>query len=317
MTETVKILIAVTTRNRPVCLDKILGLLLVQTLKPAEILVVDNNSDQSTFQIVHRWQQQNPVIKYLNTGANLGGAGGEKVALDYAVKNQYDAVWTMDDDCEPEPQAFAAIVDYWQHHPNRHKIVLNSLVKRLDDDRLSFGLWQAAKGLPAMPTKIYWSTAELSDTVRANNYFPHWGCFYNGTFLPTYLIKTIGTPRPEFFIRGDEVEYLYRLLRAADVGTVLSSVVRHPHDQPGQTLAPWKRYYQLRNYWLNQQTYFPTWKTSRWWLTVKLWIIYIGLQIKKIIGPKLIPKLNQVYYYALKDAVNQNFKRDVLNQFKP
>jgi rhamnopyranosyl-N-acetylglucosaminyl-diphospho-decaprenol beta-1,3/1,4-galactofuranosyltransferase len=52
---------------------------------------------------------------------------------------------------------------------------------------------------------------------------------FNGVLLTRDLVEQIGLPRAEFFIWGDDVEYLWRARRAgARTGTVVGARVRHP-----------------------------------------------------------------------------------------
>jgi rhamnopyranosyl-N-acetylglucosaminyl-diphospho-decaprenol beta-1,3/1,4-galactofuranosyltransferase len=52
---------------------------------------------------------------------------------------------------------------------------------------------------------------------------------FNGVLVTRDLVEKIGLPRAEFFIWGDDVEYLWRARRAgARTGTVVDAWVRHP-----------------------------------------------------------------------------------------
>ena len=52
---------------------------------------------------------------------------------------------------------------------------------------------------------------------------------FNGVLVTGELVERIGSPREEFFIWGDDVEYLWRAKRAgARVGTVVASRFSHP-----------------------------------------------------------------------------------------
>ena len=40
-------------------------------------------------------------VKYINTGSNLGGAGGFSFGIKQAVQQKYEYLWIMDDDTMP------------------------------------------------------------------------------------------------------------------------------------------------------------------------------------------------------------------------
>lgn len=271
------ILVSVVTRNRVQQLDKALALITQQTLPPDQVLVVDNASEAATPDLVHQWQARNPHIVYRNTGYNSGSAGGQKRALEYAVANDFDLIYTMDDDCEPEVDALETIVQTWRGLAEPERWALNSVVKDLASERLSFGLWVAEEKLPRKATVFYRTLEEIPPGLRSGKVYANWGCFFNGTLLPIKLIEQIGLPREELFIRGDEVEYFYRLARRFRVGTALESVVRHPLEEAGKASLPvWKTYLQTRNNTVIEKTYFPSCKTHPVYLYLKV-LKYRGL----------------------------------------
>ena len=52
-----------------------------------------------------------PGLEYRNTGKNLGGAGGFCYGIRQAAAAGYDALWLMDDDTIPEPDALARFLE--------------------------------------------------------------------------------------------------------------------------------------------------------------------------------------------------------------
>lgn len=301
-----KILVTVVTRNRVKQLATALDLITRQTLAPDEVLVVDNASEPATRELVQQWQARHPKIVYQNTGSNSGSAGGQKWAMAYAVKQGFDLVYTMDDDCEPQPEALEKIVQAWRGRPNPEHWALNSMVLDLVTERMSFGLWVAAEKIPCQPSSCYTTLAEIPPQLRPDDIFPNWGCFFNGTLIPVKMIEQVGLPREEFFIRGEEVEYLFRILRRFRVGTALQSIVRHPSEAPGQAKLPaWKTYYQVRNNTLNHKTYFPSLKTSVGYLHLKA----LKHQLLARFKPD-DPAQHAVAALAVRDAIQEKFDRD-------
>ena len=83
-----------------------------QTFKDHDILIVDNNSNDGTKEMVAEIQDKR--IKYYNTGKNLGGAGGFAFGLRKAIELGYLYAWIMDDDSIPEKEALQSLVDKGQ-----------------------------------------------------------------------------------------------------------------------------------------------------------------------------------------------------------
>ncbi|MDR1852115.1 MAG: glycosyltransferase [Propionibacteriaceae bacterium] len=87
-----------------VCLDALLG----QSVGDFGIVVVDNGSTDDTSSLVA--QYKDPRVRYYNTGANLGGAGGFNWGMKQAIADGYEYLWLMDDDVAPEPTALAELI---------------------------------------------------------------------------------------------------------------------------------------------------------------------------------------------------------------
>jgi GT2 family glycosyltransferase len=72
-----------------------------------EVVVVDNGStDQSVAQI----SAAHPDVTLLQTGANLGFAGGNNAGIRYGLKNGAEYVWLLNNDTRPAPDALSALV---------------------------------------------------------------------------------------------------------------------------------------------------------------------------------------------------------------
>lgn len=102
----------IVTYNRKKLLKENIEALLNQTFKDHDILIVDNNSNDGTKEMVAEIQDKR--IKYYNTGKNLGGAGGFAFGLRKAIELGYLYAWIMDDDSIPEKEALQSLVDKGQ-----------------------------------------------------------------------------------------------------------------------------------------------------------------------------------------------------------
>lgn len=84
---------------------------------------------------------------------------------------------------------------------------------------------------------------------------------FNGTWISSGLVEKIGVPNGDFFIKGDENDYLRRAQSAgAFVATVVDSMYFHPKlggykkkkvfgKEMYVYIEPaWKEYYSVRNY---------------------------------------------------------------------
>ena len=105
MSETVAIIV---TFNRKAmllaCLEAVAG----QTAA-CDVLVVDNASTDGTADAVRPRLREG--FSYVNTGANLGGAGGFAFGIAEALRRGYGRLWIMDDDVIPAPDALERLLE--------------------------------------------------------------------------------------------------------------------------------------------------------------------------------------------------------------
>lgn len=208
MTEELRIAAAVVTYNRKELLAECVGALLEQTY-PVDILIIDNASTDGTRQELEELICQGKV-QYINTGANLGGAGGFHVAVKEAVSRKYDYIWLMDDDTIPEKDA------------------LSALVQALRDTKGNFGF---------LSSKAVWKDGNVcrmneqkfldSEVINGKKFTKCRQATFVSLFLPSRVVLQIGLPIKEFFIWGDDVEYTRRISEKYVCYYVPESVVLH------------------------------------------------------------------------------------------
>ena len=100
----------VVTYNRKALLKKCIDHILKQSAGAPDILVIDNASTDGTEGFITEEYKDVPEVKYYNTGANLGGAGGFSYGINKAVCLDYEYLWIMDDDTIPKEDALSELI---------------------------------------------------------------------------------------------------------------------------------------------------------------------------------------------------------------
>jgi GT2 family glycosyltransferase len=186
------------------------------------------------------------------TQENSGSAGGQHTGIKTAYERGHDWIWCMDDDCLLSEDALFELSKYLQANT-----VLNCLVlSKTDSSKLAFGLYD-------MTEKVFFD--KYSETKE--KIFVDYASLFNGTLLPSELIKNIGLPIEELFIKGDEIEYFHRIKKCGFLTkTVPSSLIYHPapnlkiiktflFNHRFEHLDSIRRYYRARNFIYNYKLY--------------------------------------------------------------
>jgi rhamnopyranosyl-N-acetylglucosaminyl-diphospho-decaprenol beta-1,3/1,4-galactofuranosyltransferase len=214
-----RVAVVVVTWNRADLVERILRAVDAQTHRPEVVVVVDNASTDTTPQVLDRLADDLTVrLDVLRLPRNTGGAGGFHAGLERALATDAELFWLMDDDGLPPADCLESLLPALE----RHDFVGPAVVAEGDPTRLCFPI-----RLPGTARVVH----RLDDVERAatDGVLPEVVIPFNGVLLTRDLVERIGTPREEFFIWGDDVEYLWRARRAgARVATVVGSHFAHP-----------------------------------------------------------------------------------------
>lgn len=237
MSNTKRVAAVVVTYNRLPLLQQCLQALTAQTTPLTAIWVIDNASTDGTGAVVQSMGL--PILVYRNTGSNLGGAGGFAYGMQQATQGDYDALWLMDDDTIPEPEALEML---------------------LTTDRQLHGQygWLSSRALSPegadQPMNRQRRTPYRDIADYEGETVPAVMASFVSLFLPMEAVRRYGLPIAEFFIWSDDWEYTRRISREESCYVVPKSRVIHAMKNPGTvniaTDVPerWARYhYFYRN----------------------------------------------------------------------
>jgi GT2 family glycosyltransferase len=205
------VIAVVVTYNRKELLKESLNALIHQNYQNCRVLVIDNNSTDGTREYIDELVDDKKVI-YVNTGSNLGGAGGFNFGIRKAAEIGADFVWVMDDDC---------IV---------HKHTLDNFI--IADKKIN-------KEYGFLSSKVLWKDGAVCTmnvqrkTLTKNvedfntSIVPVTMASFVSLFIPMERVHEFGLPIKDFFIWTDDWEYTRRLSRYYPCYLVNKSVVTH------------------------------------------------------------------------------------------
>ena len=234
----------------------------------AEILVINNASTDGTTEWLDETVEAaetsptsgRPMVLRRTLVTNTGGAGGFHTGLEWALARDADLVWMMDDDGIPEPDCLARLMAYDEQFDFWGPAVL----AEQDPTRLCFPI-----RLPGGAKVVHQMSevrAAAKDGLIHDVVIP-----FNGVLVNRELVQRIGLVRGDFFIWGDDVEYLWRAKAAgARVATVVDATFLHPATDDlgtpmmfGRTTynhspSDLKHYCMARNNLVNLREYYGT-----------------------------------------------------------
>ncbi|MFA7287928.1 MAG: glycosyltransferase [Melioribacteraceae bacterium] len=202
-----KIAAVVVTYNRLEYLRSCIESLCEQSFKLDKIIVIDNSSDDGTWEYL-----QNLEFVDATRQENIGGAGGFYSGIKKAYLEGYDLIWCMDDDNEPDHNA----LKYLLESTGIDMKIYNSLCLEKITNAPCFGLYINGKlSLDINEIKKY-------KRIESANYF-------NGTLVPRKVIKMIGFPNPYYWEQGDNYDYFLEAIEK-DIPsiTITKSIIYHP-----------------------------------------------------------------------------------------
>lgn len=200
----------VVTYNRLPILKEVISALQTSETKVDHIIVVDNNSDQSTRDYLESLGNQ---INYVRLNENLGGAGGFNRGIRYFIEQTDDEyVWLMDDDTVPLPDTLTQLELFAKSHPNFG--FLSSDIRWTDGSRTKMNLPVPKSGIGHIAD----DATEPEEMLNAT---------FVSLLMSRDIVIQIGLPITEFFIWGDDIEYTERASRVSPGYFIPSARVVH------------------------------------------------------------------------------------------
>ncbi|WP_261379628.1 glycosyltransferase family 2 protein [Streptococcus sp. sy004] len=206
-----KVLALVVTYNRKDLLLECVDALLKQELA-CDILVIDNASTDGTQEVLSPFVMSGQ-IGYINTGENLGGAGGFNFALKEGASRDYDYFWLMDDDTIAHPDTLQEFMNAANALDN-HFGYLSSFARFTDGKPCQMNLQDV--------TKDWYEGIEVyNGLVKIER------ATFVSFFIKKETVMAYGLPIKEFFIWVDDTEYSLRIAKHLPCYLVQSSQITH------------------------------------------------------------------------------------------
>ena len=210
----------IVTHDRPALLASCLAALQAQQRRPDEIVVVDNASGPETAELL----ALQPAVRHLRLARNMGAAFAYRFGTQTALEAGAGWVWMMDDDgSADDPHCLCRLLA--TACEEGLGLVAPLVVDSRQPERLAFPLRLRGR------TRFTTSEARAHGPVRG---FAH---LFNGALVRADTFRLAGLPDPRFVMRGDEVEFLLRVL-CAGVDVMLETRAEFSHPGSEREIHP-------------------------------------------------------------------------------
>ncbi len=163
----------------------------------------------------------------IQTGANLGFAGGNNVGIRYALATQqYEYLWLLNNDTVVDTEALSALHEYAIAHPNI-ALIGSTVIDYYQRDTV-----QCAGGCHYSPlltiVKRVFGGQPLKKVRQHSEAITFDYVFGAAMFLPIEAVQKVGLLNEEYFLFYEELDYTQRLKRQGySIGWCKNSFVYH------------------------------------------------------------------------------------------
>lgn len=182
-----------------------------------QVVVVDNGSTNDS---VRRIREAYPDGLLIETGKNLGFAGGNNAGIVLAAKEHADYIWLLNNDTEPAADALTELVKTAQANP-RFGAVGSVLVYAHDPNTVQ--AWGGGK------VNRWFGCSSLAVSPKPNQWFDY--ITAASVLVRRVAFEEVGLLDDRMFLYWEDVEFSCRLRSQGwRLGVAPSAVVRHKEN---------------------------------------------------------------------------------------
>ena len=236
-----KITSVIVTYNRKDCLNKLLNIYDDLLDKPDNIVIVNNNSNDGTEELLNNWiKKKQDYSKYIvNTEQNLGGSGGFYLGIKKALELDSDWVYVSDDDAYPNNNVISIFKEFIQNNDVENIAAICGTV--LNGGIIDIGHRRRIKRGTFRIKEFCVEENEYSETFELDLFS------YVGTIINSKYLLRYGITEKDFFIYYDDTEHSLRLSKYGKILCIPNAVIQHNVANSNEKDIYWKGYYLERN----------------------------------------------------------------------
>ena len=220
------------------CVDR-----LVQYIKEGEeIFIIDNNSPDNSF---IKLKDTFKTIKVVKSKVNGGYASGHKIAVDYAINNNFELIWILNNDLTVRENT---LIELCKAYLKNGLALYGSItLKSEKPDIINFGGGKTDDISKPFNYNSF-ENYSLENYLKATKLRPVQSIEGSSFLIPTEIIIKHGFMREDFFMYGEETDYCYRLKKLnMNSYIVPKSIIVHKGGEGLRNNKGLESYYRRRN----------------------------------------------------------------------
>tara|TARA_B100000767_G_C19704503_1_gene509903 strand:+ start:69 stop:971 length:903 start_codon:yes stop_codon:yes gene_type:complete len=237
-----KVLISLLNYNNFKSTKKCVDSLINHIREGEEIFIIDNNSPDNSF---IKLKDTFKTIKVVKSKINGGYASGHKIAVDYAINNNFELIWILNNDLIVRNNTLSELCKGYL----KHGLALYGSIslKSENPDIINFG-----GGLNDDISKPFnynsFENYSLENYLKVTKLRPVQSIEGSSFLIPTEIIIKHGFMREDFFMYGEETDYCYRLKKLnINSYIVPKSIIVHKGGEGLRNNKGLESYYRRRN----------------------------------------------------------------------
>ena len=253
-----KVIAYITAYEDPEVVKSCIKAILKQSYYIAQIIIIDNSFKNTIFFDEDKIESN---IKVYHHHENIGVSGGLAIAFEFAIKHDFDFLWTFDQDSIPKPDCLETLLKIYQEK---------------NSDKYRIGI--------IAPTSIDIRTNEvIAGAIFVKDHFT--GCRHHnyiyecdapitsGSLISVATAKKNLLPRADLFIDGIDMDYGLRLKQSGYHNLIVpQAILDHKFGNPIKVKFFYKerffqKYSALRHYYIcRNHTYLATRHAKSWYI---------------------------------------------------
>lgn len=212
-----------------------------------DIIIVDNGSTDGS---VEQLAEEFPDYKLIRNSINRGFSGGHNKTIRYAIKNDIDYIWILNNDIFVTETCLETLLNRITEHEDIGIITPHILENGQTWFKHGWVNRQTANSYAGELAKYLKQDSCENSGLIYNDYVP-----FCCTLFPTDVFKDIGLLSTSYFMYSEDVEFCSRAIKAGyEVVTDTTVSVEHkPSSSSGGAHNPLLNYYLARNRWILSQ----------------------------------------------------------------